>query len=137
VDERIGYVLKKVQSALRGQLDQTLAARGLTTPQYAALAELESEPGISNAELARRSFVTPQTMIRIVENLATLGLLSRQPHPTHGRVIKTELTAKGKRLIASCHQGVLEVEQRMCKPLTAVERRQLLGLLTRCAEAIE
>jgi hypothetical protein len=70
-DDRIGYLLKRVQFRLRSQMDKVLESKGLTTPQYAVLSFLEHEPGASSAELARRSFVTPQTMIRIVENLET------------------------------------------------------------------
>src|ERR1700722_9693573 len=84
-DDRIGYLLKRVQHSLRSRMDKVLESKGLTTPQYAVLSFLENEPGASSAELARRSFVTPQTMIRIVENLETLGLIRREPHPTHGR----------------------------------------------------
>jgi DNA-binding MarR family transcriptional regulator len=136
MDDRVGYVLKKVQAALRGKMDEVLHARGLTTPQYAVLSALEREPGLSNAELARRSFVTPQTMLRILENLGALGLLAREPHPTHGRVQQVELTAKGKRLVAGCHHGVLAVEQRMLKGLSPTERHQLLELLARCAQSL-
>jgi DNA-binding MarR family transcriptional regulator len=38
----------------------------LTTPQYAVLAFLEVEAGDSNAALARRVFVTPQTIQAIL-----------------------------------------------------------------------
>jgi DNA-binding MarR family transcriptional regulator len=33
-----------------------------TVGQYALLTALDEEPGLSNADLARRAFVTPQTM---------------------------------------------------------------------------
>jgi DNA-binding MarR family transcriptional regulator len=55
MDDRIG---KRVQAGLRSGMDRALETKGLTTPQYAALSALERESGLSNAELARRSFVT-------------------------------------------------------------------------------
>jgi DNA-binding MarR family transcriptional regulator len=61
LDDRIGYLLKRVQAGLRAEMDEALEAKRLTTPQYAVLSALEREPGISNADLARRSFVTPHT----------------------------------------------------------------------------
>lgn len=137
MDDRVGYILKRVQTLLRNGMDQALESRGLTTPQYAALAALETEPGISNADLARRSFVTPQTMFRIVENLENLGLLTREAHPTRGRVMQTTLTAKGRKLVASCHDGVRGVEARMLEALSTREQQVLRGLLARCAQALE
>ncbi|MGA9524034.1 MAG: MarR family transcriptional regulator [Myxococcaceae bacterium] len=118
-------------------MDEALAAKGLTTPQYAVLSALEREPGISNAELARRSFVTPQTMIRIVDNLESLRLIARKPHPTHGKVLMANLTPEGARLVKSCHSTVEAVETRMLRGLKASERSTLQSLLERCAAAIE
>jgi DNA-binding MarR family transcriptional regulator len=135
MDDRIGYLLKRAQAGLRAGMDEALATKGLTTPQYSALSNLESEPGISSADLARRSFVTPQTMIRIVENLEALRLIVRKPHPTHGKVLMASLTPEGARLVASCHAAVNAVEARMLRSLGARERATLQSLLERCAAA--
>jgi len=118
-------------------MDAALEAKGLTTPQYAVLSALELEPGISNAELARRSFVTPQTMIRIVGNLESLGLISRTAHPTHGKVLMATLTLEGARLVSSCHAEVTAVETRMLRRLGASERTTLQKLLEQCVAALE
>lgn len=45
----------------------------LTPPQYAAMALLEDSPGISSAEVARRSFVSAQTSDRLVDALVAWG----------------------------------------------------------------
>lgn len=136
-DRRVGYLLKRLQAGLRNAMDGVLMERGLTTPQYAALSALEREPGISNAELARRSFVTPQTMIRIVDNLESMGLIRRASHPTHGKVLMTTLTKSGAKLVASCHQEVAKVEARLLSDLRVGERNTLQQLLERCALSIE
>jgi DNA-binding MarR family transcriptional regulator len=129
-------MLRRVQAALRARLDEVLGPRGLTTPQYAVLSALEQESGISNAELARRAFVTPQTMIRIVGTLEAQGLVARHPHPSHGRIRPASLTSRGARLVAGCHAEVAETEQRMLADLTPEARRQLLDLLVTCAVAL-
>ncbi len=136
MDERIGYVIKKLQAVLRTRMDEVLAGRGLTMPQYATLSALEREPGVSNAELARRSFVTPQTMIRIVGHLEGAGLIARKPDAANGKVLRATLTGAGKRLVASCHDGALAVEGRMLSPLTSQERAQLQDMLERCFRAL-
>ena len=89
---RIGYELKRAQHALRLGMDGALREVGLTTPQYAALTVVEGEEGVSGALLARRCFVTPQTMNGVVVNLEKAGLLERRPHPEHGRVLRAYLT---------------------------------------------
>ena len=136
MDDRIGYMLKRVQAALRGQLEQVLQPLGVTAPQYAVLAALARQPGLANAELARRAFVTPQTMVRIVATLEARGLLERTAHPSHGRLLPASLTRKGERAVAAGQAGVAEVEGRMLAELGEEERRQLLDLLLRCAVAL-
>jgi hypothetical protein len=66
VTDLVGYQLKRAQQALRTAMDEGLRAQGLTTPQYAALTHLEADEPLSGAELARRCFVTAQTMNAIL-----------------------------------------------------------------------
>jgi DNA-binding MarR family transcriptional regulator len=136
VEDRVGYVLKRVQQALRAAMDEVLGRSGLTTAQYAALSVLEEAPGLSGAELARRCFVTPQTMNDIVAHLEAADLVERR-RGDDARVLRTALTAAGQDLVAVCHQAVEVVEERMVSALSASEQQQLLGSLRRCADALE
>lgn len=136
VDRRAGYLVKRVQVALRVAMDRALESEGLTTPQYAVLSALQKAPGLSNAELARRAFVTPQTMIRIVSSLEERGLVTRVEHPSHGRILETRLAAAGQKAVNACHQRVKRVENRMEGDLSETERQTLVDLLERCAVAL-
>lgn len=135
--QRIGYALKRAQHALRQMMDASLRPLGLTTPQYAALAVLEEAPGMSGAELARRCFVTPQTMNEIVRGLQDRSLLVRGTEPRGARDIPLSLSPKGRALLKGAHQAVDEVEERMLESLTQSARNGLLAALRRCAEAFE
>lgn len=132
----IGYELKRVQQALRGRMDEALREVGLTTPQYAALSVLKDYPGMSGAELARRSFVTPQTMNRILANLENAGLIEKRPHPEHGRVLQTYLSESGGALVSRAHRTVGEIEEQMLGRLDDEERKKLLETLRGCAESL-
>jgi len=106
----LGFGLKRLQQALRARMDGGLAEFGLTAPQYAVLALLAADSGISNAELARRSFVAAPTMIRIVTTLEEGGLIVRGEHPAEGRVMRTELTAAGRERLAAAAAHVQKME---------------------------
>ena len=133
---RVGYELKRVQHALRQAMDEALRETGVTTPQYAAMSVLVEEPGLSNARLARRSFVTPQTMNQILGRLEASGLVERRGHQEHGRVLQTFLTREGERLLVGCDRAVDAVEERMVSRLTEADRRALLESLRACAGAL-
>lgn len=115
---------------------RALAGHGLTNAQYAVLSALEDEPGLSSAELARRSFVTPQTMNQVVGQLAQAGLVERRPHPRHGRILETRLTGRGGSVLADCHRDVVAIEERMLTGLRTPERDRLAAWLRRCAESL-
>lgn len=133
----IGYNLKITQHRLRQRLDAELARVGITAPQNAVLLAVAGNPRMSNAELARAAFVTPQTMQAILVNLERDGLITRSPHPAHGRVIMTELTAAGEAAVAGGAKAADAVEQRMLSRLSAEEARVLCELLKRCAAALD
>ncbi|MEI7642984.1 MAG: MarR family winged helix-turn-helix transcriptional regulator [Chloroflexales bacterium] len=137
VEDRVGYLLKRAQHALRLATDAALRPLALTTPQYAALSAVETEPGASSAALARRAFVTPQTMNEVVRSLVGSGLLTRQAHPAHGRVIQLYLTPHGTALLTQAHTYVAVVEAQLLAGLAAPAQAQLAAWLRTCSEALE
>jgi DNA-binding MarR family transcriptional regulator len=136
MEGRIGYQLKRAHQAFCQVVDDALRQAGLTTAQYAVLGFLEEAGALSNAELARRCYVTPQTMNQIVASLETRGILQRSAHPTHGRILHTSLTKQGRRLVAQAHERVGAVEARMTAGLSEAERDQLTRMLGACATAL-
>ena len=65
----LGYLLRQAGAAVRLKLERTLADLEVTPPQFAILTMLVAYPGISNAEIARLAYLTPQTVSAIVGNL--------------------------------------------------------------------
>lgn len=133
----ISYSLKITQHRLRHRLDAELAQLGITAPQNAVLLAVAGNPRISNAELARAAFVTPQTMQAILVNLERGGLIMRTPHPDHGRVIMTELTKAGQKAVVDGAKAVDVVERQMLCTLSTEEARLFSDMLKRCAAALE
>lgn len=128
----IGYKLKQTQHALRLHMDEALRAIGLTTPQYSVLAQLELRPGISNAALARASFITAQTMHGIVSNLEKMNLIKRAHDSQHGRILCAELTKQGFKVVQQAHKMISKVEASMTSTMTENNRAILEQLLNEC-----
>jgi len=129
--QSIGYLLKCIQYTLRQSLDNTLREIGLTTPQYSALMALDLNPDASNADLARACFVTPQTMIKILQGLEQAGFISRHPHTYNRRIIVNELTPAAVIKLIEAQGRVDQIENRMQVGLTDREHELLAGLLSR------
>ena len=137
VTDRVGYQLKRAQQALRTAMDEGLRAQGITTPQYAALTALDADEPLSGAELARRCFVTAQTMNAILVGLERARLVERAPHANHGRVIEARLTKRGRAKVHGAHATVFGIEERMLSQITAAGRRTLNETLSRLVENLE
>ncbi len=134
VAQRLGYVLKRAQHALRTRMDEALRPLGLTAPQYAVLSAVEAEAGISNARLARAAFVTPQSMQGILANLERDGLLARRADPGHKRILRAELTERGRAALTQAHLCVRVVEAVMIASVGRENVPRLAQALSRCAD---
>lgn len=132
----LGYALKMAQQALRNHLDTELRATGLTTPQYSVLAGLELNAGLSNAELARRAFVTPQTMQAILATLERDSLVERRAHPINGRIRTTELTAAGRSVLRAAHEIVVNAEALTRNAAAPSDPDTICSALLRIAEVM-
>jgi DNA-binding MarR family transcriptional regulator len=115
----LGYLLRQAQAASRLKMERTLAALGVTPPQFVVLTMLKAYPGLSGADLARVALLTPQTVGVIIRNLERAGSIGKKPHPVHGRVLMWALTRKGMALLGKCRRRVLALERRLTKGLTA------------------
>lgn len=137
VDEQVGYLVKRLQQLTRSAMDERLAEHRVSMATYAALGALEHHADLSNAELARRCFVTPQTMNALVRTLEAEGLVDRHPHPEHGRIIETRLTPRGRELVDVCHKEVAQVHDVMLAGLTSAQADQLAAWLRQCVSALD
>jgi DNA-binding MarR family transcriptional regulator len=130
------YLVKQAESAIRGHLDTVLRAHALTTVQYTALTVLDHRENLSSAQLARRSFVKPQTMHELVVGLERQGLIERYPSPTQRHVLLIRLTTDGRKKLAECHTDVETIERQMVQDFSDAELAILRALLERCRASL-
>ena len=137
VEPRISYVIARLERAVRSAVNERVRVYGLTTLQYTTLSVLgaRGEP-LSNAQLARRAYMTPQSMIEVIDALERKGLIRRDPHPNHRRVYPATLTDEGRRVLKACDAAVGEMEEEMLAGLGAGEREALLAWLKASVRAL-
>lgn len=89
------------QRHLVGVLDAELqAGAGIPLEHYDVLYQLSAASGhrLPMGELAGRLLVARSTCTRLVDRLAALGLVERQPDPADRRVVWVGLSPEGQRL---------------------------------------
>jgi DNA-binding MarR family transcriptional regulator len=87
LSQAFGLLVRRVRAAA--------ASHELSLTESAVMARLAKDGPATTAELARAESMRPQSMGATVAALEEMGLVERKPHPTDGRQMNIELTAKG------------------------------------------
>jgi DNA-binding MarR family transcriptional regulator len=109
----------------------------MTLSGYAALKILERQPNLSLAQLSRRCYVKPQTMIRIVAELERRGWVERGANPDSERAIALALTEQGQASLSEMAAEVDTIESTLGGVVGFDEVPQLVAALRDCAVAVE
>ncbi|RZU53120.1 DNA-binding MarR family transcriptional regulator [Krasilnikovia cinnamomea] len=132
-DTQLGYLLVRCGDQQARAWQEALRAHGVNPRQFSMLASLAHDPGISQAELARRVMVTPQSMSESLTRLIDDGLIARGSTEP-GRPARLGLTEAGRRALERAYPVVSAHQEQAFAALTADEKAELarvLGKLTR------
>ena len=133
LDTAVGYALKRTTVALRTAMDAALRDHGLTVPQYSCLEQLAHTPGLTNAALARGTFVSRQAMHQLLGTLRSADLV--QSDGT-GRHQQFNLTKTGAKRLVGASAAVADVEERMLATFDSEHRQRLYADLAACDDAL-
>lgn len=133
----IARLIRDVYAAIQAALEEDIRPLGVTPAQYGVLRRIEESPGSSSAQLARRVYVSPQSMHEIVKQLEHNGWVHRTPHPELGRVLQNHPTPAGQTLLDHCNERAFALNDQVTADLATVERSQFAALLQRAMANLE
>jgi DNA-binding MarR family transcriptional regulator len=135
----VAYLLKHLHHSLRQAVDESLRREkiDMSFAHLATLFMLESEPGIAGAELARRGFVTAQTMNAILRRMEEEGAIERRPHPTSARSDSWYVTRGGQSRLDRGKKVGEKVWTRLLSALADDEVAQFQNFLERCIAGMD
>jgi DNA-binding MarR family transcriptional regulator len=132
----LGYLLRQAQASVRGAMERALSDHEVTAPQFTVLTMIVAYPGVSGADLARLTYLTPQTINVIVNNLERDGAIEKSAHATHGRILRLHATAKGQALYKRCRSRIAGIESELAGLLGKDEERIVRRWLSGVAEKL-
>jgi DNA-binding MarR family transcriptional regulator len=133
---RATYLIKELERAVRARIDAIVQPLGLTAVQYTALSVLSRHPGMSSAQLARRSFVSPQAANELVSALEHQGLIRRRVAREGGRALGIFLTSRGERSLSRCDERVDSLEAQLFRGAARRDEARFRAMLRTCRDAI-
>jgi DNA-binding MarR family transcriptional regulator len=134
----VGFLLKSLQHTLRQRLDEAMRKEGveLSFAHFVALFSVQREPGITGAQLARRAFVSAQTMNSVLRRLEDDGFIDRRPHPDSRRADSWSVKPRGLAELDRGDKIADRVFAKMLAPLAPDEIAVLEDCLRRCITAL-
>jgi DNA-binding MarR family transcriptional regulator len=133
---RTTYLVKQLELAVRSEMDAITSAFGVTALQFTALSVLARHPGMSSAQLARRSFVSAQAGNEMISILERKELISRTPDSNNRRILRISLTPAGQKLVNECDVYMDELESKMIGSLSATDVETLRAALSACIHSL-
>ena len=95
--QALGLLVRRVRGAA--------ASHELSLTESAVLARLAKDGPATTADLARAEAMKPQSMATTIAALEEMGLVERKAHPTDGRQMNIELTARGAAMRKSAKEA--------------------------------
>jgi DNA-binding MarR family transcriptional regulator len=129
----------KIESELRKRHDKDKnkdRGAGLSFPMARVLHVVSVEPGLSNAQLARRANVTAQSMNGLVLALEKAGYIERTADPENARVLKCYALPAGVALMQKSVSNVCDAFDSAVSALSARDRAELRRLLRLLIEKV-
>jgi DNA-binding MarR family transcriptional regulator len=134
----VGFLLRLLQHTVRQAMDDALRKQGveLSFAAVVALFGLHFEPRVTGAKLARRAFVSAQTMNSVLRHLELDGLIDRRPHPDSRRADSWSLTEAGLVELERAHGVSTSVFTKMLASFDAAEMTAFSDYLRRCIHSL-
>jgi DNA-binding MarR family transcriptional regulator len=133
-DNNVRRLLVAATRAINRHITAELQQRGYekTRPGHAALLANLDFQGNSVTEIADRAHISKQAMARLAVELEDMGLITREPSDSDGRMLMLRFTRAGKALVRSSVAIVDEFEARLAEDIGP----RALATLKRCLAVI-
>ncbi|WP_337152857.1 MarR family winged helix-turn-helix transcriptional regulator [Pseudomonas protegens] len=129
LDELIGYAMRRAQLKLFQNLIGRLSAHDLRPAQFSALAIIDSNPGLMQADLARALAIEPPQVVPLLNKLESRALAVRVRCKPDKRSYGIFLSKTGETLLKELKQIAAQSDVDATSALSSGEREELLRLL--------
>jgi DNA-binding MarR family transcriptional regulator len=130
-DDTVSYMLAKVTTAFRSELERQLGPVGLHGGQVFVLLELWRQDGLRQVDIASRLDVAAPTVNKMLKGLLEINLISIDRADDDRRARRIFLTDMGYAIREDVERQWIELEGECLKPLTAAERLIFYDLLSK------
>lgn len=129
LEDLIGYALRRAQLKLFQNLIARLSAHDLRPAQFSALAIIDQNPGLMQADLARALAIEPPQVVPMLNKLEERALAVRVRCKPDKRSYGIFLSKSGEALLKELKRIAADSDHQATSNLSDDERTELLRLL--------
>lgn len=135
LDDQVGFQMRRAYQRASANLSARLSPYQLTPPQFSTLARIYERGRVSQNLLGRLVVMEPANIYDVVLRLKKRKLIRAEKDASDKRLIMLSLTSAGLSLFESLRALSIESTAQTLAPLRPSERKTLLDLLRRIADA--
>jgi DNA-binding MarR family transcriptional regulator len=125
----IGLLLRRAHDHVAAAMDKVLAPFGFERRHLMVLMRIDASGPLSQRDLVAQTDHDKASIVRIVDDLERLGLVSRQLVPGDRRLRAVTMTEHGRDVFAEAHQVARPAAAAATAALSPAQTRQLRHLL--------
>lgn len=129
----LSHLLHRAQQAAADLHGVALGQDGLTQRQFAVLAVLAEQEGLSQSDLVSRTGIDRSTIAEMIARMQAKGLTQRTRSATDSRANSVSLTETGRAVYEAAVPKIAQVDTTVLAALPASKRAGFVELLMRLA----
>jgi DNA-binding MarR family transcriptional regulator len=129
----VGFLLSWNGQRIAAKFAAALEPLGLRPPHFGVLQLIAADPGRAQQELVDRSMIDPSSMVKVIDELESLGLAERRVDPNDRRKRAVHLTPAGAQMLDRARAVAIATADDVLAPLSPPERDTLRRLLRKMA----
>ena len=126
--------LRRIFKAIQDYSQEVSKKFGITGPQLWALKTLSTEGSLSVGDLSKKMYLHPSTVTGVVDRLEKKGYVVRDRGQKDRRVVKVQLTLKGRRLVKKAPNPI---QGKMVHGLRKLEGKELNSIYDSFQKLVE
>lgn len=131
------YLTKRLETATHSSLERVCTPHSLTVTQLTLLSTVEMRGAMTNADIARRLSIRPQSVTDVVRSLQERSWITRTPDPDNGRRILNTVSPGGRALLQTIDPELSEVQATMLSGFDEAQATLLRDLMLRATRNLQ